>query len=166
MRILVIDSHPRAQIQALLSPTLSRTEAAAALESLRALNPQVSNFDQLQAGEVLFVPESPSFTASASRSAAAAPFDEFRASASNALRNAAERLKVGNDARSAERTRIAEAIKLASATQSDFSIKQRLVDAGAELEQEEKDDRQTVTDLEASSKAALTALEQLSKLFL
>jgi hypothetical protein len=150
----------------ILKVRLSSGQTAAAIEALQALNPGV-NLEQLPAGTVLFVPDTPSFKVSVSDSVSDKPLDDLQQLVRQALAGAAKDLKDGNAARAAERADVTEVMKTAAVARilaSDAELKQLAADAAKAFKDDEEQAGQAEQTLAAASKAALAKLAELSKL--
>jgi hypothetical protein len=92
--------------------------------------------------------------------------DEFRALLSDALGDAATRLKDGNAARATERAELSAALRSAAfkrVTAEDRDIARQVTEAQETMASEERADKQAEENLATVSKAALAALAQLRK---
>jgi hypothetical protein len=169
IRTLTIDNDTR-NLQdlsgRLLKARLSSGQTASAIEALQALNPGV-NLEQLTAGTVLFVPDTPSFKVSASDSVPGKPLDDLQQLMRQALDAAAKDLKAGNAARAAERADVIAAMKIDSVARilaSDAELKQLAADATKAFTDDQQQADQAEQALAAASNAALAKLAELSKL--
>jgi hypothetical protein len=149
----------------LLDARVSGAQAAAALEQLRALNPQ-ADLQTIPAGTVLFVPDSPAFKTSVGTSPRTAPIDDFRALLSRALSGAVSRMKASTDARAQERNEAAAAFADAAFTRiagSDRGLAQQVSDAQKAMATEESNDKRALENLGVTSQSALEALSEINK---
>jgi hypothetical protein len=151
----------------LLKAKLSSGQAASAIEALRALNPGVNFDDELTAGTVVFVPDSPSLKVSASDSVSGTSLDDLQQLVRQALDGAAKDLKAGNAARAAERADVTATMKIAAVARilaGDAELKQLAADAIKAFTEDQQQADQAEQALAVTSKAALAKLTELGKL--
>jgi len=163
--ILKADTNAESLASDLLRARLSEAQADAARGKLAEANPHLDT-EKIAAGTVVLVPDTPGFKTADATSIQSEPFGDFSALAQGALGAAAERAKAGIAARKKERADIAAALKSAAfrrLTANDPDT-QRQVEQVVKAATEDADaDKQAAEMLEAISKAARAALDELGK---
>jgi hypothetical protein len=169
LRMLTIDKNIKRfedVTSLLLKAKLSSGQTASAIEALRARNPGV-NFDELTAGTVVFVPDSPSLKVSASDPVSGTSLNDLQQLVRQALDAAAKDMEAGNAARAAENAEVTATMKITAVARilaSDAELKQLTADAiKAFTEDQEQADRAEQA-LAAASKTALAKLTEVKKL--
>jgi hypothetical protein len=151
----------------LLSAKASDTQAAAAMNDFRTLNPHVADLKTLKPGTVVLVPDAPQFKPSASDPVTADPVDEFQKLVRASLTGAARRVTAANAARADERTELANVQKLSAvkkAIESDPELRGQLADAAAAAKTAQQDGARAEKALDMMLQGANTELTALSKL--
>jgi hypothetical protein len=168
VRIFIVkkDTDLQSLSTTLLDARFRSTQADAAIEQLRALNPH-ADLESLKSGTVLLVPDSPGFKLSATALPEATPLDDFRTLVTRGLRDAASRMSRANAARADERAEVADVLKSAVFKRivgNDKDLAQQADDARKALASEESDDKQAEETLAVASRAALAAFVRIGKL--
>lgn len=168
MRTLVIrqDTDLQALRGRLIAGKASAGQTESALKQLQELNPHL-NLNDLRAGAVVLVPDSPNFKASEGDIVGSGTFDDFQQFVRSSLSDASERLKSGNAARAGERADITAILKTAAfkrVLESDADLKQQVAEAIKGFKDEQTQADQDEKAVAAASKATLDVLAGLSKL--
>jgi hypothetical protein len=168
MPIYVVDQDTdlKALRSRLLSGRLSDERADLALRALQDLNPHV-DFQRLAVGDVLIVPDSPSFKTSASKSAADDMVDDLQQLVRRGLEAAAARSNAGNEARAAERAEVSAVLKsraLLRVLEADPELKAQLLEVTKGFKEEQRQAIEDERTLEAASKNAMAELASLTRL--
>jgi hypothetical protein len=146
---------------------LSAGQADRARESLESLNPHV-NLKKVRPGDVLLVPDTPSFKTSATEPVQGEVLELFEELVRRGLSDTSERLRAGNAARAEQRADVAAALKSAAlkrAVADDQELGNQLTLVMKNLKQQEQEDGERVGELAEAGKAALGALAAMGKLF-
>ena len=167
MRTIVIKQNTdlRALSTMLMQPSAAGPQAELALNQVQALNPHV-DIKALRPGAVLLIPDLPTINPAGTQPVASAAVEDLRQIIHDSLEGALERFKAGNAAAAADRTAIANVIKVAAfrrLTDSDPGLKQQVADATQTFKDEQKQDdadEKAVTD---AVKAAERKLDELLK---
>lgn len=149
----------------MLDARFQETQAAAALNELKAANPHVDQA-ALAVGTVIVVPDTPGLKPSAGEPVSRGARDSLGALAQKALEGAVQRSRAGLQARAAERAEVAKVLKSAAfrnSTDAPDATKQQFQDAAKAMADDEKKDQEATERLAAMSGAALAALARLGK---
>lgn len=165
MRMFVIKQ--ATDLQA-LSAKLLTTGAGkeSALQNLQRLNPHV-DFNRLDAGTVLLVPDQPGVKTSESSSIGGEAFDAFHEQARASVDAAVTRVREGHDHLSAARTDVAAVLKTAALKrllEADPDIKKALDEAAQVFKQDQQQAKESIAQLQAFQAQVNEELAQLAKL--
>ena len=167
MRIIVIKQ--ASDLQALSGKILGKKAAGSAtLERVKALNPHV-NFERIEAGTVLFLPDAPDLKSGDkdSKELGGDAFDDFVRDIADGFDSAAARTKSAAAGLSAERGAVTDVLKLATVKrllESDAALKKQLDEAADEFATEQKELQTAAKQLEALQKIASDELAALAPL--
>jgi hypothetical protein len=170
MRLIVIEQ--ASDLQA-LSARLLRNPAGgqadsqelrqATLEQIKLLNPH-ADFQRLQAGTVLLLPEAPELKDADSQSMAGNSFEDFATRTREGLEAVAQRMKSSAEALAADRAGVTAAIKSAAIKrliESDPLLKKQLDEAGNEFSDAQKQAQEASRQLEIFQKGLDVELQIL-----
>jgi len=154
---------------AALSTTLLRkpAEGGVTLDRVRALNPQVEDFQKLAAGTVLILPDTPGIKAGAGTAPGADNLSDLASDLGSGLKAVNTRFASRIDDIKAERAAVTTVLKTAAVKRlvdSDPALSKQLAAADAEFKREQKRVAESETQLAEVQKTALTEFARLQKL--
>lgn len=138
----------------------------ATLERIKSLNPHV-DFQRIEAGTVLLLPDTPELKDSKTQSVAGDAFADFSTHTIEGLKTVAERIRTGADALELERTAVAAVLKTAAVKrqiESDPLLKKQLDDASADFTAEQNRAQEAMKQVKAMQDAAVEELKALERL--
>jgi hypothetical protein len=152
-----------------LSATLLRKPAdpGAALDDVRALNPQIEDFQKLAAGTVLLLPDTASIKATAGTTVGTDNLEDLAADVGSGLKNVNSRFAHRLDDLQADHSTVKAALKTAAVkrlVESDPALAKQLDAAEAEYKREQKRLDETRVALAEVQKTALAEFARLQKL--
>jgi hypothetical protein len=150
----------------LIAAKTTDAQTQSALKQLQDLNPHL-DLNNVRAGTVILVPDTPNFKASEGDAVGSGTFDDFQQFVRTSLADASERLKAGDDAQAADRADITALLKTAAfkrALESDADLKQQVADATKGFKDEQAQADQDEKAVAAAAKVALAQLAQLGGL--
>ena len=171
MRLIVIE---QASDWTAVSATLLKKPASgkagaasdATLEQVKRLNPHV-DFQRLEAGTVLLLPDSPELSAKDSQVLADNAFEDFVAHAGEGLQAVAQRMRLGAEALAADRSAVTAVLKIAAVKrqiESDPLLQKQLDEASGEFTDAQKQAQDAVSQVEAMQKEMNAELDALRKM--
>lgn len=159
MRLIVIKQ--ASDLQALSARLLKKGGPAgthefsqATLEQVKRLNPHV-DFQRIDAGTVLLLPDTPELKDTDSQSPAGNAFEDFVAQTSEGFKAVAQRLRTSADALAADRAAVNAVLKTAAVKrqiESDPLLKKQLDEASSEFTDAQKKAQEAASQLEAMQK--------------
>lgn len=165
MRMFVIKQ--ATDLQALRTKLLTTGAGGeSALRTLQSLNPHV-DFNRLDAGTVLLVPDQPGVKTSESSSIGGEAFDSFQEQARASVDAAVARVRNGHDNLTAGRTEVAAVLKTAAlkrVLEADPDIKKELDQAAQVFKQDQQQAKESIAQLLAFQTQVDEELAQLAKL--
>jgi hypothetical protein len=152
-----------------LSASLLRTraDAGAALDRVRALNPQIEDFDNVAAGTVLVLPDAPELKPSAGSPIGSDHLAELAAGLDAGLEAIETRSADRLDALKADRTAVVAALRTAAVkrlVESDPALRRQVDAADANFKADQQradDDRKRLAELQKAALAEFTRLQNL-----
>jgi len=167
MRTLVIkqDTDIQALKGRLIAGKTSAGKAESAIKQLEDLNPHL-NLNDLRAGAVVLVPDTPNFKAAEGEIVGGGTFEDFQQFVRSSLADAVGRLKTGNAARATERADIAALLKTAAfkrVLESDADVKQQVAAATKDFKDEQQQADEDEKTVAAAAKTATAQLAELGK---
>ncbi|MEO5658424.1 MAG: hypothetical protein ABIQ90_01325 [Polaromonas sp.] len=141
----------------------SREISQATLDQLKRLNPHV-DFQHIDAGTVLLLPDTPELKNTDSQSLAGNAFEDFVAHASEGFKAVAQRMRISADALAADRADVNAVLKTAMVKrqiESDPLLKKQLDEANNEFSDELKKAQEASRQVEAMRKDLNTELAAL-----
>jgi hypothetical protein len=152
-----------------LSATLLRkpADAGVALERVRALNPQVEDFQKLAAGTVLILPDSPEIKATAGTALGTGNFSDLADDLGSGMKAVNSRFASRLDDLKSDRAGVTAVLKTAAVkrlVESDPALAKQLDAADAQFKREQKRIAETETQLAEVQKAALAEFARLQAL--
>lgn len=171
MRLIVIEQAsdwPAVSATLLKKPASGKAGAAsdATLEQVKRLNPHV-DFQRLEAGTVLLLPDSPELNVKDSQALGGNAFEDFVAHAAEGLQAVAQRLRIGAEALAADRAAVNAVLKIAAVKrqiESDPLLQKQLDEASGEFTDAQKQAQDAASQVEAMQNemnAELDALRQM-----
>ena len=165
MRMFVIKQET--DLQALRTKLLTTGAGSeSALQTLQSLNPHV-DFNRLDAGTVLLVPDQPGVKTNESSSIGGEAFDSFQEQARASVDAAVARVRNGHDNLTAGRTEVAALLKTAAlkrVLEADPDIKKELDQAAQVFKQDQQQAKESIAQLLAFQTQVNEELAQLAKL--
>ncbi|NDP63648.1 hypothetical protein [Polaromonas sp.] len=170
MRFIVIEQ--ASDLQALSARLLrnpaggqagSQELSQATLEQIRMLNPH-ADFQHLEAGTVLLLPEAPELKDADSQSLAGNSFEDFTTRTREGLQAVAQRMKSSAEALAADRAAVTATVKSAAVKrliESDPLLKKQLDEAGSESSDAQKQAQEASRQLETFQKGLDVELQIL-----
>ena len=154
---------------AALSSTLLRkpADAGATLDRVRALNPQVEDFQKLAAGTVLILPDTPEIKAGAGTAPGADNLSDLASDLGSGLKAVNSRFASRVDDIKADRAAVTTALKTAAVKRlvdGDPALSKQLTAADAEFKREQKRVAESEAQLAQVQKVALAEFARLQKL--
>jgi hypothetical protein len=152
-----------------LGASLSRkpSAAAATLERVVALNPQLANADRLVAGTVLLLPDSAELKAGVGTAIGSDNFADLVSDVTKGMKAASGRVTSRFETVAADHAAVKDALKTAAAkklVEGDPLLKQKLATAEAKFKVEQKRATEAKSAFEETQKHALAEFEKLAKL--
>ena len=174
MRLIVLKQ--ATDIQALSSKLFQKSgkgksigDAAAAnatLGRIKALNPHI-DFQRLEAGTVLLLPEAPGLKGSDSQSISGDGFAEFAAHTLEGFKTVAERVSAGGERLAEDRHAVNDVLKAGAVKrqlETDPRLKQQLEEAVEEFTAQQKQAQDATKTVDAMQKLLTKELEVIGKL--
>ena len=167
MRIFITD---KATDLATVVASLARDKrgAGAALERVKALNPQIADAQRLAPGTVLILPGSADFKPGAGEPAGGESLELLGALLNDGLRDLESRMTRGSDAVAADHAAVRDALKAAAArrlVESDPQLKKQLTAAEEGFKADQARASETRAQLAKAKRSALAEFEKLQKMF-
>jgi hypothetical protein len=152
-----------------LSATLLRKpgDASATLDRVRALNPQVEDFQRLAAGTVLILPDTPEIKAGAGTTVGSDNISDLADDLGSGLKTVNSRFANRVDDLKSDRVAVVAALKTAAVkrlVEGDPSLQKQLDASEVEFKREQKRVTETQAQLAEVQKLALAEFAQLQKL--
>jgi hypothetical protein len=152
-----------------LGTTLLRkpADAGAALENVRALNPHVEDFQDLPAGTVLLLPDTPSIKASAGTTVGTDNVDDLAADVGSGMKAIESRVTSREDDLQADHGAVRAALKTAAVKRlvdGDPALAKQLEAAEAEYKRQQKRVEEAKAELAEVQAAARAEFARLQKL--
>ena len=176
MRLIVIDQ--ASDLQTALNARLLKKPAGgkgkaganevsqATLDQVKRLNPHV-DFQRIEAGTVLLLPDSHGLNDKDSQSLAGNSFEDFVAHASEGFKAVAQRMRISADALAADHAAVNATLKIAAVKrqiESDPLLKNQLDEANSEFTDAQKKTQEAAGQVEAMQKDVNAELEALRKM--
>ena len=145
-----------------------REFSQATLEQVKQLNPHV-DFERIDAGTVLLLPDTPELNDTDSQSPAGNAFEDFVAHTSEGFKAVAQRMRTSADALAADRAAVNAVLKTAAVKrqiESDPLLKKQLDEANSEFTDAQKKSQEAARQVETMQKdmnAELAALREMLK---
>lgn len=173
MRLLLIEqaSDLQALSVRLLPPSTgrrggSRELAQATLEQIQRLNPH-ADFQRLEAGTVLLLPDTPELKDANSQPLAGNSFKDLTAQTQEGLKAVAQRMNSSLELLAADRAAVTSALKTAALkrlVESDPLLKRQLEEAASEFSEAQKQAQEAARQLETLQQGLDAELKALGKL--
>lgn len=166
VRIFITD-RPTSVADLLASLVRDKSSASAALERIKALNPQIADAQRLAAGTVLILPESAELKPGAGEPAGGDSLAALGALLHDGLRDVESRMTRGSEALAADHAGVRDALKAAAAkrlVESDPPLKKQLEKAEARFKADQARATEAQKQLEAGKKSALAEFEKVQKM--
>ncbi len=135
----------------------------ATLDQVKQLNPHV-DFQRMEAGTVLLLPDSPELNDKDSQSLTGNSFEDFAAHTSEGFKAVAQRMRISADALAADRAAVNAVLKIAAVKrqiESDPLLLKQLDEANSEFTDAQKQAQDAASQVEAMQKDMSTELEAL-----
>lgn len=176
MRLIVIDQ--ASDLQTALNARLLKKPAGgkgkaganevsqATLDQVKRLNPHV-DFQRIEAGTVLLLPDSPELNAKDSQSPGGDAFEDFVAHTSEGFKAVTQRMGLNAEALAADRTAVNATLKIAAVKrqiESDPLLQKQLDEANSEFTDAQKKAQEAAGQVEAMQKDVNAELEALRKM--
>ena len=158
MRLIVIE-------QASDWPALGASQAT--LDQVKRLNPHVVDFQRLEAGTVLLLPDSPELKTKDSQSPGGNAFEDFVAHTIEAFKAVAQRMSLSAEALAADRAAVNATLKIAAVKrqiESDPLLQKQLDEANNEFTDAQKKALEAASQVESMQKELGAELEALRKM--
>ena len=166
MRLIVLKPDNLQVLRTQLA-TASSSGNNAPIDRLKALNPHI-DFNRLDAGAVLFLPDAPELAQPGSRAVEGGSFDDFTADVIEGLKLAAGRARAGYEQLGADRSDVAAAVKTAAVKrliESDPALKAQLDEVNAQSAKDLREGKEAGAALDAMQKNVGQEMAALGKLF-
>ena len=176
MRLIVIEQAsdwPALGATLLKKPASGKGKAGAnetgqaTLDQVERLNPHVVDFQRLEAGTVLLLPDSPELNTKDSQSLAGNGFEDFAAHTSEGFKAVAQRMGLSAEALAADRAAVNAALKIAAVKrqiESDPLLQKQLDEANREFADAQKKAQDAAGQIETMQKEMGAELEALRKM--
>ena len=176
MRLIVIDQ--ASDLQTALNARLLKKPAGrkgkaganevsqATLDQVKRLNPHV-DFQRLEAGAVLLLPDSPELNAKDGQSPGGDAFEDFAAHTSEGFKGVVQRMGLNAEALAVDRTAVNAVIKTAAVKrqiEGDPLLQKQLDEANSEFTDAHKKAQEAAGQVEAMQKDVNAELEALRKM--
>lgn len=135
----------------------------ATLEQVKILNPHL-NFQHLEAGTVVLLPDSPELSDAQSQSLAGTSFDDFFAHVNEGFKAVTQGMRIKADELAAERSAVNAILKTVAVKrqiESDSLLKKQLEEAGDQFADAQKNAQDAASQVEAMQKGMHNELEAL-----
>ena len=145
----------------------SPSATSATLERIKALNPQVADFQRIAAGTVLILPDATDLKPGAGSAVGAEGFSDLTLAASSGLRALALRAAKRFDTLVSDHAAVKDSLKSAAAkrlVESDPALVQRLKAADAQFKIDQKAAKESKAKFDELQKAAEEEFKRLLKL--
>ena len=174
MRLIVIDQ--ASDLQTALRSSLVKKPAGgkskagasevsqATLDQVKRLNPHVEDFQHLEAGAALLLPDAAELNARDSLSLDGIGFEAFAAHASEGFKAVAQRMRLSAEALAGDRAAVNAVLKIAAVTRqidSDQLRQKQLDEANSEFADAQKKAQEAASQVEAMQKEMGAELEAL-----
>ena len=166
MRMIVIKQ--ATDLQQISSRLAGKSGAESALATLKTFNPHLADVKKIEAGAVIFVPESPSFKTAESDSVEGDAFDDLAQQLQTSVNAASDQVQQGWSALIAEEKDVSAAFKLITsakrAADVDAALKAQ-IDAATQLFKQDQTTAKSVGDsLSAMETEVEAELAEIAKL--
>lgn len=177
MRLIVIDQ--ASDLQTALRARLVKKPAGgkgkagasevsqAMLDQVKRLNPHVEDFQRIDAGTVLLLPDSPGLNDKDSQSLAGDSFEDFAAHTSEGFQAVAQRMRISAEALAADHAAVNAALKTAAVKrqiESDPLLKKQIDEANSEFTDAQKKAQEAAKQVETMQKEMSAELEALREM--
>ena len=177
MRLIVIDQ--ASDLQTALRARLVKKPAGgkgkagasevsqATLDQVKWLNPHIEDFQRLEAGAALLLPDAPDLNARDSLSPDGNSFETFAAHASEGFKAVAQRMRLSAEALAGDRAAVTAALKIAAVKRqidSDPLLQKQLDEASSEFTDAQKKAQEAAGQVEAMQKEMGAELDALRKM--
>lgn len=139
----------------------------ATLDQVKRLNPHVEDFQHLEAGAALLLPDAPDLSARDSLSPDGNSFEDFAAHATEGIKAVAQRMRLSAEALAGDRAAVNAVLKIAAVKRqidSDPLLQKQFDEANSEFAEAQKKAQEAANQVEAMQKEMSAELEALRKM--
>ena len=177
MRLIVIDQS--SDLQTALRASLVKKPAGgkskagasevsqATLDQVKRLNPHVEDFQHLESGAALLLPDAPDLNARDSLSLDGNGFEAFAAHASEGFKAIAQRMRLSAEALAGDRAAVSALLKIAAVKRqidSDPLLQKQFEEASSEFAEAQKKAQEAAGQVESMQKEMGAELDALRKM--
>ena len=139
----------------------------ATLDQVKRLNPHVEDFQHLEAGAALLLPDAPDLSARDSLSPDGNSFEDFAAHATEGIKAVAQRMRLSAEALAGDRAAVNAVLKIAAVKRqidSDPLLQTQFDEANSEFAEAQRKAQEAANQVEAMQKEMSAELEALRKM--